>query len=61
MGRLWLLDKNNWLKVWRIFKKYVYLQRQNICFGYPGKFPAREQDFIDTTPILKRVANAALF
>ena len=37
-------------KVWMSEKSLVSLQRQNENSGYPGKFPAREQDFIDTTP-----------
>ena len=40
--------------VWNVSELFLSLQRQKFTFGYPGKFPAREQDFIDTTPIFKR-------
>jgi hypothetical protein len=33
----------------------------NIKFGYPGKFPAREQDHIDTTPNLIKGYLVALY
>jgi hypothetical protein len=27
--------------IWNIMKYFLYLQRQKVAFGYPGKFPAR--------------------
>ena len=33
----------------------LYFSMPKVLFDYPGKFPAREQDFIDTTP-RKRVS-----
>ncbi len=31
--------------------KMITFAASNFKFGYPGKFPAREQDHIDTTPL----------
>jgi hypothetical protein len=31
--------------------KMLIFAASNLKFGYPGKFPAGEQDHIDTTPI----------
>ena len=59
MGRLWLLDKNNWLKVWRILKKYVYLQRQNEYFDYAAE--CGEQGLIDTAPFKSHLRMAFIF
>ena len=39
-----------YLIVWNVSNYFLSLQRQKVTFGYPGKFPAREQDLIDTTP-----------
>ena len=33
--------------------KILIFAASNLKFGYPGKFPAGEQDHIDTTPFLK--------
>ena len=41
--------------IWLFQINSLYLPRQKVAFGYPGKFPAREQDLIDTTP-RKRVS-----
>lgn len=53
-----LISKGNFAKiaekqgnVWRLQEICLSLQRQNECFDYSGKFPAREQDHIGTTSI----------
>ena len=47
MFRGWLWGKKKASKqkksqnIWNLLKDFISLQRQNISFGYPGKFPAR--------------------
>lgn len=40
---------------------FLSLYRQNERFDYPGKFPAREQDFIDTTPFKRATRKGGSF
>ena len=39
----------------------IIFAASNLKFGYPGKFPAREQDHIDTTPNLIKGYLVALY
>ena len=41
-------------KIWNFHKKFLSLQRQNVCFDYPGKFPERASR-IRHYPIYKAV------
>ena len=51
--------QNKGAKIWNFHKKFLSLQRQNVCFDYAAE--CGEQDLIDTTPFKSHLLVAFIF